>query len=92
MVQWLRIRASTAKGMGLIPGQGTKTVHAVGHSQYINKEVDRSIKRPVTCIKNGDTDQMHLRFSCQNTMGQVGEEEEKKEGRSSRMTITYHSS
>ena len=27
-VQWLRLRASTAGGMGLIPGQGTKIPHA----------------------------------------------------------------
>jgi len=28
MVQWLRLRASTAGVMGLIPGQGTKISHA----------------------------------------------------------------
>ena len=28
MVQWLRLCASTAGGMGLIPGQGTKIPHA----------------------------------------------------------------
>ena len=28
-VQWLRVHASTAGGMGLIPGQGTKIPHAV---------------------------------------------------------------
>ena len=27
MVQWLRLHASTAGGMGLIPGQGTKMPH-----------------------------------------------------------------
>ena len=32
-VQWLRLRASTAGGAGLIPGQGTKIPHAVWHSQ-----------------------------------------------------------
>ena len=34
MVQWLRMHASTAEGMGLIPGQGSP--HAVEGSQ--NKE------------------------------------------------------
>ena len=29
-VQWLGLCASTAGGMNLIPGQGTKTPHAVG--------------------------------------------------------------
>ena len=27
MVQWLRLRAPTARGMGSIPGQGTKIPH-----------------------------------------------------------------
>ena len=29
VVQWLRLCTSTAGGMGYIPGQGTKTPHAV---------------------------------------------------------------
>ena len=28
-VQWLRLRASTVQGMGLIPGRGTKIPHAM---------------------------------------------------------------
>ena len=28
-VQWLRFHASTAGGMGLIPGQGTNILHAL---------------------------------------------------------------
>ena len=28
-VQWLRLHASTARGAGLIPGQGTKILHAM---------------------------------------------------------------
>ena len=31
VVQWLRLRASTAGGLGSIPGQGTKTPHAACH-------------------------------------------------------------
>ena len=31
-VQWLRLCSSTAEGMGLIPGWGTKTLHATGYS------------------------------------------------------------
>ena len=31
MVQWLRLHACTAGGMGLIPGQGTKILHALQH-------------------------------------------------------------
>ena len=30
VVQWLRLCAPNAEGMGLIPGQGTKIPHAVG--------------------------------------------------------------
>ena len=33
VVQWLRICASTAGDVGLIPGWGTKIPHAIGHSQ-----------------------------------------------------------
>ena len=33
VVQWLRLPASTAGGMGLIPGQGTKIPHATQHSK-----------------------------------------------------------
>ena len=29
MAQWLRLQASNAGGLGLIPGQGTKILHAV---------------------------------------------------------------
>ena len=32
-VQWLRLCASTAGGMGLIPGWGTKMSHATWHGQ-----------------------------------------------------------
>ena len=32
-IKWLRLQASTAGGLGSIAGQGTKTQHAVQHSQ-----------------------------------------------------------
>ena len=40
-VQWLRLRAPTVEGMGLIPGQGTKIPLATRCSQnkkYITKD------------------------------------------------------
>ena len=37
VVQWLQLRASTARGEGSIPGQGTKIPHAAQCSQ--NKRV-----------------------------------------------------
>ena len=37
MVQWLRLCTSTAGGMGSIPGQGTKTPHAVQKDQKKKK-------------------------------------------------------
>ena len=37
VVQWLRLQASTAGGMGLILGQGTKILHASQCSQNIKK-------------------------------------------------------
>ena len=36
-VQRLRPHTSTAGGMGLIPGQGTKILNAAQHSQFIQK-------------------------------------------------------
>ena len=33
VVQWFRLCASTAGDVGLIPGWGTKILHATGHSQ-----------------------------------------------------------
>ena len=36
MVQWLRLHASKAGGIGSIPGQGTKVPHAEGHGQKKN--------------------------------------------------------
>ena len=33
VVQWLKLHASTAEGMGSIPGQGTKILHATRPSQ-----------------------------------------------------------
>ena len=38
-VQWLRLRASTAGGMGSIPGQGTKIPHAALHGQKKEKGI-----------------------------------------------------
>ena len=38
VVQWLRLPASTAGGTGLIPGQGTKILHAAWRGQKKKKE------------------------------------------------------
>ena len=38
MVQWLRLHAFPARGTGLIPGQGTKILHAVLHNNNNNKK------------------------------------------------------
>ena len=38
-VQWLRLHASTTGGMGLIPGQGTKILHATQCGQKKKKKV-----------------------------------------------------
>ena len=37
MVQWLSCRASSARGAGLIPGQGTKIPHALQRGQKKKK-------------------------------------------------------
>ena len=40
VVQWLRLRASTAGGTGSIPGQGTRILHAtcLGHKKKKKKD------------------------------------------------------
>ena len=40
-VQWLRHRASTAGDMVLIPGRGTKILHATWHGQRIEEKKKR---------------------------------------------------
>ena len=42
-IQWLRLQASTAGGVGSIPGLGTKLLHAAWHSQ-------RKKKKPTTTV------------------------------------------
>ena len=42
VVQWLELPASTAGGTGLIPGQGTKILHAVQHGQKKKLTMDTS--------------------------------------------------
>ena len=34
-VQWLKLHASTSGGAGLIPGQGTKILHAAQRGQKV---------------------------------------------------------
>ena len=51
-VQWLRLPASNAGDVGLIPGQGTKIPHAEQHSQKKKKERknQKSVSRLPTLI------------------------------------------
>ena len=37
VVQWLGLHASNARGIGSIPGQGTKIPHAIWHDQNNEK-------------------------------------------------------
>ena len=43
VVQWLRLCTSTAGGVGLIPGQGTKLLHAIRHGQKINLKIKKKL-------------------------------------------------
>jgi len=42
--QWLRLHASTAEGVSLIPGQGTKIPYAALCGQKINRLKDEGSK------------------------------------------------
>ena len=52
MVEWLRLHASTAKSMSLIPGWGTKILHATQHDQekQTNKQDLCSNRKSDTCV------------------------------------------
>ena len=44
-VQWLKLHASAAWGTSLIPAQGTKIPHALGHGQKKKRERERERKQ-----------------------------------------------
>ena len=48
VVQWLRLSASTAEGMGSIPGWGTKIPCAVGYGQKKKKKKNCMESKPLT--------------------------------------------
>ena len=53
VVQWLRLHASTAGDMGLIPGRGTRILHASRHGQKIpSKTGHREVLQDVGSKKN----------------------------------------
>ena len=60
VVHLLRFCTSTAGGMGLIPGQGTKIPHATQHGKKLNKLKISEQKNPkkvyldIECISNVD--------------------------------------
>ena len=47
MVQWLRLHASTARGLGSITGQGTKILQALWHGKKKNNKV---FKKEMQCF------------------------------------------
>ena len=53
-VQWLRLPASTAGGMGSIPGEGTKILHVTQRDQKKGQRtwIDSSPKRTYKCNKH----------------------------------------
>ena len=48
MVQWLGLHASTAGGMGVIPGQGTKILYALQQSQNKQKQQQQKTRESNT--------------------------------------------
>ena len=44
MVQWLRLRASTARGTGSIPGRGTKIPHAASTAKHHHQQQQQKIR------------------------------------------------
>ena len=58
MVQWLRLHASIAGGMGLSPGQRTKTPHSVWCNQ--NKCILKKKKQPIKENNKGLTQGINI--------------------------------
>ena len=50
MVQWLRLQAFTAGGVGSIPGQGTKIAHTKQHDQKAKKKKKSPVEISLECI------------------------------------------
>ena len=42
VVQWLRLQASTAEGTGLIPGRGSKILHAMQYGKKKKKPFENT--------------------------------------------------
>ena len=53
VVQWLGLRASTAGGAVMIPGQGTKIPHAASHNQKKKNKNKTGCKQRQTLIFHG---------------------------------------
>ena len=49
LVEWLRLYASYAGGMGPTPGPGTKILHALGHSQKKSMDLKKFFCTNVFC-------------------------------------------
>ena len=47
VVQWLRLHASRARGVGLTPGWGTKIPHATWPKNLKNEYIKRVIKMQI---------------------------------------------
>ena len=62
-VQWLGLCASTAGGVGSIPGQETKIPHAVWHSQKQNKTKPRpKTKQTKNMLEQLPNSEKHFRY------------------------------
>ena len=62
-VQWLGLCASTAGGVGSIPGQETKIPHAVWHSQKQNKTNPRpKTKQTKNMLEQLPNSEKHFRY------------------------------
>ena len=68
MVQWLRICACTAGGMGSIPGQGNKIPHVTQCSQKEKKKVVEVIKELLQSIGSAQLLKVNLTFYSESSM------------------------
>ena len=76
VVQWLRLQASTAGGMGSIPGWGTKILHAMQYARPPKKRrvlglqehpklaIPVNLIHPLVCVLSPISFLKYLLFGC----------------------------
>ena len=69
VVQWLRLHASNAGGMGSIPGQGTKIPHIVWLGEKSKKKINKRRRKGRRGAGLNQMDKWKSTFQAEETIG-----------------------